>query len=311
MIVASPAFGNYDYIYGFAEPGSTVFVKVERVVKDADGNETIESTTYRSNKKEDKDRFAINENGAVRYFLFKLDYAERLRADDMTVSVWYTDVAGNKSKVEIVHVDPNFDGRTKAEVLGKNIYGVYTRTDEDDAERFAYHRFVLPVSVPASAEDGTPAEPTAITVPVLAYKGYQVGDMTVTVADGQANITLNVDEAYQYEGGVANVKVFSAEPTVDDLRAADQRGGIDLSRPIAIGEGTTTLWVYAQIDVEVPVRVLGERNEFMSLLSADDDPDGVWKAMAYRTVSGAAETEYKSAAKDLYSMYSSFQSAKD
>jgi hypothetical protein len=212
------------------------------------------------------------------------------------VTVWYTDIAGNKSEPITVAVPASFEPRTGAEALGKSVVGVY----EVGGEQVAEHRFVLPVTITrpdpeAEGETAAAPETTALTVPVLAYKGYKVGELTVTQNGDTATISAAMDDRFLYDGAGASIQLFSSEPTLDDLRATDGRAGVSLDQPIDLSAYEGVMWVYARFDVEVDAETLYFKDGFVNLTPQREGLDPKWQGMDGET----------------YSLYTAFQAIGD
>ena len=255
-LAGSPELMRYDMVYGFADPDATIIIEVTREV---DGQTQV--TRYDSET--NKDMFQTGITGGTKYYVFELP--ERFQPGDR-VDVWYRDANGVEdlaSKYTLI-IPEEVYGQTMAEALGANIID-WSASEGQSAE----HHFVVPVKV----DELTAAEDHSMTVPILAFDGYAVGHLTLTLDGSELKTTCDLDPECVYDGAGYILRYYDTKPTIAQLAADTSMN--DMNVPIDVTPYGNTLWVYAGFEVEVdPSRVVS-MNDFVALYAEKNEESKV------------------------------------
>ena len=182
---------------------------------------------------------------------------EPLAEGDM-VRIAVQDFCGNNASVEFPVVtelsQPAF-----AELLGASITG------EVGGEML--HRFATPIDL----AELNAREDKSITVPILAYKGIDIGTVTATLTpQGRVEVTYDIGLTSVLAGNAqARVHVFADEPTIADIVNATMTVAAEDLNAASSGTLTSvdvaayqtengyagTLWLCAQFDIDMDEEV--------------------------------------------------------
>ena len=189
---------------------------------------------------------------------FSSEVLDEPLAEGDRVRIAVQDFCGNNASVEFPVVtelsQPAF-----AELLGASITG------EVGGEML--HRFATPIDLAAL----NVREDKSITVPILAYKGIDIGTVTATLTpQGRVEVTYDIGlTSVLAENAQARVHVFADEPTIadivnatmtvaaEDLNAASSGAltSVDVAAYQTENGYAGVLWLCAQFDIDMDEEV--------------------------------------------------------
>ncbi len=269
VLLTSPLLEQFDKIYGFAEYGTTVHVTINGEDYNTDDNPEMFLTDDAGNTVSVYEHFP-SEHDSYFYWIFQCP--SRMKPDD-DIQIWYEDFTGenvtpeDKRGVQVQAVsdtDAKFDNT--AEVLGANVIDyLYMDKDKDGKDIPGTgemgHNFVTPVDLNKIKEE-------PLTLPVLAFDGYKVGQVTFSMDDaGQLVVTPEI--ADDSEGAVKwGVSLFGEKPSIQALRA--NACGDDLAeKTFNVNGFGDKVWVSARFDVDLSYMRIGGMQDFCALAPHD------------------------------------------
>ena len=189
---------------------------------------------------------------------FSSELLDEPLAEGDRVRIAVQDFCGNYASAEFPVVtelsQPAF-----AELLGASITG------EVGGEML--HRFATPIDLAAL----NAREDKSITVPILAYKGIDIGTVTATLSpQGRVEVTYDIGlTSVLAENAQARVHVFADEPTIADIVEATMTVAAEDLNAASSGTLTSvdvaayqtengyagTLWLCAQFDIDMDEEV--------------------------------------------------------
>lgn len=187
-VLGSEPVAGSQTLWGYVESSASVSVSIYH----ADGSIT----------QVPQDNIAVDQFG---YFYVRLGSP---LAEGEQVSISTRDFCDNQ-KFITVNVQKELEPNAAAEVLGANIVDELENTDD------IYHRFATPIDLGALAQ----AENKSMTLPILAYKGIEIGEITFTLNDqGELNVTYTIKStSFVPDGAKARMATFTSKPTIDQL----------------------------------------------------------------------------------------------
>ena len=291
VIGGQPVVGS-SVLWGFVESSARVQIDIEH----ADGTTTPVHG----------DNVAVDQYG---YFCVRLD--EALAEGDI-VAIRTIDFCGNVKNVE-VPVTAQLSEGAIAEVLGANITGKYgERSDEKIG-----HRFATPIDLEALAL----SENKSIELPILAYKGIEIGKLTVTLNEnGMLDLSYVITATdYIPAGAQARLSTYAKKPNIEMLVLGEHKAVVqDLS---AAAEGTLgtidisgyydeegvlegVVWFYAEFDIDMDEESFVNRGgrgvNFYRWLSEDKQTETLLNAIYSETAAYEENMKY-------FKLYQMFQ----
>lgn len=300
-VLASEAVEGLTTIWGYVEEGgSSVLIDIQH----ADGAITPVPGA----------NVAVDQFG---YFYARLDDA---LAEGDVISITTEDFCGNKT-VALFPVVKELEPDAFAELLGANIIDEIEDENETDAEAEAekevMHRFATPIDLAKLAA----AENKSMELPLIAYKGIEIGSVNITLTEeGQLEMTYSISATdFIPEGAQARLAQYAEKPeleqlikdaypvVVEDLQAAPEGSlpAIDVTG-YATEEGTYegVLWLSAQFDVELDADSYISRGgrgvNFYRWLTESEQTEDVLNAVYKETVAYESNVE-------LYELYQGFE----
>ena len=239
VIISTPMADGMSFISGYCEPGTTVEVEYNGIIYN-------------------NDSLGFDRNEVTGGMYFFLNLGSKLKEGE-TIIVRYTDLFENTSEqvftvgsMETIAAQP-----TIAEAMGASIADRFQNADGDwEAEQ----HFAVPVDIEdlkALYEDGDNATNAELKVPVLAYGGYNVGSMNIMYNDGKLYLAYEIDgESCTFDGDYI-LQIFSAKPTIEEIRFAMEGESLRFEDAIDTAEFGDKLWIYAGFEVSDLGKVLG------------------------------------------------------
>ena len=235
VLSATPIVGS-NSVWGFVEANSTVMVDVRH----ADGTVSPVPAV----------NVAVDQFG---YFCVRL--TEALAEGDVVV-IGTTDFCGNTEQISIGVRETLEDGAF-AEMLGANIVG-----ELENGE--TAHRFATPVDL----AELDAQETKSIELPILAYKGIEIGKVTLTLTEnGKLELSYSIS-AMDYIPEDAQIRMITSasKPGIDELvngayevmvaRLAEADEGLLASIDVSgyrdeSGAYSGVLWIAAEFDIDM------------------------------------------------------------